>query len=124
MLIKYFDYTIHKQKGSLLISYGLINTHSTIVKPAKVQITTDSRNLFQKKLDVLELTVKQATQCAKEERGSRNDIPGCKKQDKKTVLAWRLSLLDLQNGEHEIDNLKKTFDLIERTAIGIALENY
>lgn len=51
-------------------------------------------------------------------------IETSKKHDKKTVLAWRLSLLDLQNGKYEIDNLKKTFDLIERTAIGIALEKY
>jgi hypothetical protein len=35
LLIKYFDYTINKQKGSLLISYGLINTNSTILKPER-----------------------------------------------------------------------------------------
>jgi putative membrane protein len=87
MLIKYFDYTINKQKGSLLISYGLINTHSTIVKPEKVQITSVSRNFFQKKLDVLELTIKQATQGDKEERGSRIDIPGCNELEKNAVLS-------------------------------------
>ncbi len=87
MLIKYFDYTIHKQKGSLLISYGLINTHSTIVKPEKVQITSVSRNYFQKKLDVLELTIKQATQGDKEERTSRIDIPGCNEMEKNAVLS-------------------------------------
>ena len=86
MLIKYFNYTINKQKGSLLISYGLINTHSTIVKPEKVQITSVSRNYFQKKLDVLELKIKQATQGDKEERRSRIDIPGCNEIEKNAVL--------------------------------------
>lgn len=86
MLIKYFDYTINKQKGSLLISYGLINTNSTIVKPEKVQITSVSRNYFQKKLDVLELSIKQATHGDKEERGSKINIPGCNELEKNAVL--------------------------------------
>ena len=87
LLIKYFDYTINKQKGSLLISYGLINTNSTIVKPEKVQITSVSRNYFQKKLNVLELRIKQATQGDQEERRSRIDIPGCNEMEKNAVLS-------------------------------------
>jgi putative membrane protein len=87
MIIKYFDYTINKQKGSLLISYGLINTNSTIVKPEKVQITSVSRNYFQKKLNVLELRIKQATQGDQEERRSRVDIPGCNEMEKNAVLS-------------------------------------
>ena len=87
MIIKYFDYTINKQKGSLLISYGLINTNSTIVKPEKVQITSVSRNYFQKKLNVLELRIKQATQGDEEERRSRIDIPGCNEMEKNAVLS-------------------------------------
>ena len=86
ILIKYNDYTINKQQGSLLISYGLINTHSTIVKPEKVQITSVSRNFFQKKLNVLELKIKQATQGEKEERGSAIDIPGCNEVEKDAIL--------------------------------------
>ena len=57
-LIKFFDYTVTKQKGSLLLSYGLINTESTILKPEKVQIVNISRNYFQKKLNVLEIKIK------------------------------------------------------------------
>ncbi len=86
MLIKYFDYSVNKQKGSLLISYGLINKHSTIVKPEKVQITTISRNYFQKKLDVLELKIKQATHGDKAERESSIDIPGCNETEKNAIL--------------------------------------
>jgi hypothetical protein len=49
-------------------------------------------------------------------------IEAAKKQGKKSVLAWRVSLVNLQNGKYEIYHLKKAFDLIERTAIGIALD--
>ncbi len=86
ILIKYYDYNVNKQQGSLLISYGLINTHSTIVKPEKVQITSVSRNFFQKKLNVLELKIKQAMQGDKEEKGSAIDIPGCNEVEKDAIL--------------------------------------
>ena len=48
-IVKYFNYTITKQKGSLLLSFGLISTKSTIVKPEKVQEVSVSQNYFQKK---------------------------------------------------------------------------
>lgn len=43
---------------------------------------------------------------------------------KKTIPALRLSLLDLQDGKYEVSYLKDTFDLIERTTIGINLEKF
>lgn len=49
-------------------------------------------------------------------------IEACKKQGKKSVLAWRLSLSDLWSGKYEVEALVRTFDTVERTAIGIALE--
>lgn len=86
ILIKYFDYKITKQKGSLLLSFGLFNTKSTIIKPEKVQITAVSRNYFQKKMNILELKIKQATHDAKEERQSAIDIPGCNEAEKDAIL--------------------------------------
>ena len=50
IVFKYYDYKIARQKGSLLLSFGLLNTKSTIIKPEKVQITTVTRNYFQKKI--------------------------------------------------------------------------
>jgi putative membrane protein len=105
-LIKYFDYTINRQKGSLLISYGLINTNSTIVKPEKVQITSVSRNYFQKKLNVLELKIKQATQGDEEERRSRIDIPGCNEMEKDAVLSLIFSKIP-ENGVMLKPNFRK-----------------
>jgi putative membrane protein len=82
----YFDYKIARQKGSLLLSFGLLNTRSTIVKPEKVQITSVRQNFFQKKMNVLELKIKQATSGEKEERKSAIDIPGCSKLEKEAIL--------------------------------------
>ncbi|RDH39927.1 MAG: hypothetical protein CFE62_006520 [Candidatus Aquirickettsiella gammari] len=49
-------------------------------------------------------------------------IEATRKQRKKSVLAWRISLLNLQNEKYEIYALKRAFDLMERTGIGIALD--
>lgn len=86
ILLKYFDYTINKQEGSLLISYGIINKYNTILKPEKVQITAVSRNYFQKKLNVLEIKIKQAAQGGRQEHKSSIDIPGCNELEKNNIL--------------------------------------
>lgn len=85
-LIKYFNYSIAKQKGSLLLSYGLINTESTILKPEKVQIVNISRNFFQKKLNVLEIKIKQAASDEKKQSKAQIEIPGCNNFEKDEIL--------------------------------------
>jgi putative membrane protein len=86
IVFRYFDYKITKQKGSLLLSYGLLNTKNTIIKPEKVQITAVSRNYFQKKMNILEIKIKQATSGSKEERKSAIDIPGCNDLERDEIL--------------------------------------
>ncbi|WP_298136929.1 PH domain-containing protein [Flavobacterium sp.] len=85
-LIKYFNYSIAKQKGSLLLSYGLINTESTILKPEKVQIVNISRNFFQRKLNVLEIKIKQAVSDEKKQSKSQIEIPGCNTSESDEIL--------------------------------------
>lgn len=85
-VFKYFNYTITKQKGSLLLSYGLINTDSTIIKPEKVQIVTISSNYFQKKMNVLEIKIKQASGDEKKSKKSQIEIPGCNTIEKEEIL--------------------------------------
>ena len=51
-------------------------------------------------------------------------IENCKRQEKKTVLAWRISLFDLLSRKYEPAILAQTFLLFERTAIGIAAKKY
>jgi putative membrane protein len=86
IVFKYYDYKITRQKGSLLLSFGLLNTKSTIIKPEKVQITTVKRNYFQKKMGILELKIKQATSGEKEERKSVIEIPGCSETERDSIL--------------------------------------
>jgi len=85
-LIKFFDFTVSKQKGSLMLSYGLINTQSTILKPEKVQIVKVSSNYLQKKLNVLEIKIKQAI--SNEKQGSKSiiEIPGCNAFERDEIL--------------------------------------
>ncbi|MDR6844173.1 PH domain-containing protein [Flavobacterium granuli] len=85
-IFTYFDYKIARQKGSLLLSYGLLNTKSTIIKPEKVQITSVTQNFFQKKMNVLNLKIKQATGGEKEEHKQHIEIPGCSHLEKESIL--------------------------------------
>jgi len=85
-LIKFFDYKIIKQKGSLMLSYGLINTQTTILKPEKVQIVTISRNYLQKKLNILELKIRQAISDEKKDAKSLIEIPGCNETERDEIL--------------------------------------
>ncbi|WP_016990996.1 PH domain-containing protein [Flavobacterium sp. ACAM 123] len=85
-VFKYFDYKITKQNGSLLLSFGLLSTKSTILKPEKVQIVTVTRNYFQRKMNILELKIKQATSGEKEERKSVIEIPGCNELENEAIL--------------------------------------
>jgi putative membrane protein len=85
-IFTYFDYKIARQKGSLLLSYGLLNTKSTIIKPEKVQITSVAQNFFQKKMNVLQLKIKQATGGEKEGNKQLIEIPGCDQMEKEAIL--------------------------------------
>jgi putative membrane protein len=86
VIVKYFDFKITKQNGSLLLSYGLLNLKSTIVNPQKVQIITLSRNYFQMKMNILEIKIKQATSGEKEAKKNVIEIPGCNEQEREEIL--------------------------------------
>ncbi|SHG21500.1 putative membrane protein [Flavobacterium micromati] len=85
-IYKYYNYVIVRQNGSLLLSFGLISTKSTILKPEKVQIVVSSRNFFQKKMEILELKIKQATSGEKEQSSSAIEIPGCSEAEGNEIL--------------------------------------
>jgi putative membrane protein len=79
--VKYFELTISKHKHSLLISSGLLARKNTLLNPNKVQITTYSQNYFQKKMNLLNMSLKQANSGdshKKQDLQSTNlSIPGC-----------------------------------------------
>ncbi|OOG77567.1 PH domain-containing protein [Flavobacterium sp. A45] len=85
-IFTYFDYKIARQKGSLLLSYGLLNTKSTIIKPEKVQIISITQNFFQKRMNVLQLKIKQATGGDEEGKKQLIEIPGCNQTEKDAIL--------------------------------------
>lgn len=85
-VVRYFGFTMARQKGSLLLSFGLFNTKSTIIKPEKVQIVAYTRNYFQKKMNILELKIKQATAGENEERKHAVEIPGCNVAERDAIL--------------------------------------
>jgi putative membrane protein len=86
MVLRYFNFTIQKQQGSLLLSYGLLNTKSTILKPEKVQIAIVTRNYFQKKMGILQLRIRQATSGEKEHKNTAIEIPGCNETERDEIL--------------------------------------
>ena len=89
-VVRYFGYKITRQSGSLLMSFGLINTKSTIIKPEKVQTVTITRNFFQKKMNILNFRIRQAMSGNYDERGIRRDnaleIPGCNETERDAIL--------------------------------------
>jgi putative membrane protein len=86
VIFKYYNYKVALQNGSLLLSFGLLSTKNTIVKPSKVQITTISSNYFQKKMNVLEIKIKQATSTDKVNAKSLIEIPGCTAFEKEAIF--------------------------------------
>jgi len=85
-LVKYYGFKIAKQKGSLIMSYGLIATQSTILKPEKVQIVKITRNFFQKKLKILEISIKQTISDETKKDKSTIEIPGCNEIERDEIL--------------------------------------
>jgi putative membrane protein len=85
-LVKYYGFKIAKQKGSLVMSYGLIATQSTILKPEKVQIVKITRNFFQKKLKILEIKIKQTINDESKKDKSTIEIPGCNEIERNEIL--------------------------------------
>ncbi|WP_316796813.1 PH domain-containing protein [Pedobacter agri] len=78
---KYFQLEVSQHKNSLLLSSGLIAKKNTLINPNKVQITKHSQNYFQKKLNLLNISLKQAhfgeSKKGKEMQGNTLEIVGC-----------------------------------------------
>lgn len=92
-ILKYYNFRITRQNNSLLLSYGLLNTKNTIIRPEKVQMVTVGRNYFQKKLDILDIKIRQASNQEannQEHEKSAIEIPGCNTAEKDMLLQFLL----------------------------------
>jgi putative membrane protein len=92
-IIRFFGFKITKQQDVLLLSYGLLNTKNTIIRPHKVQIVTVASNYFQKKLNVYDLRIKQAINLEasnNQQKKTAIEIPGCNENERDTLLKFLL----------------------------------
>jgi len=92
-IVRYYNYKITKQKDSLLLSYGLINTKNTIIRPNKVQVVTIGRNFFQQKFNINDLKIRQASGVEANDRNQKKtaiEIPGCSDEEKNVLLEFLL----------------------------------
>ena len=112
MVVQYFGFTITRQKGSLLLSFGLLSTRSTIIKPEKVQITAVTQNYLQRKLDVTEIRIRQAAQQEQHRKKQVVEIPGCDTHEKNQILELLLGRVP-EIGEALRPNIRKLiFDVV------------
>lgn len=87
--LRFFEFKIFRQKGTLAISSGLFTRKNTLVTPRKVQLSAYSQNYFQKKLGILNIKVKQAaygTADEEESKKSHIEIPGCNGSERDDIL--------------------------------------
>ena len=89
--IKYFDFEVIKRKAVLAITSGLFEKKHTLLKPARVQISSYSQNYFQKKLDLMNMKFKQASFSSADEDDKDNkkhdiEIPGCDERERDELL--------------------------------------
>lgn len=108
-ILKFYNFRITRQNNSLLLSYGLLNTKNTIIRPEKVQIVTVGRNYFQKKLDILDIKIRQASSQEannNEQRKTAIEIPGCNTSEKDMLLQFLLQEIP-QKGAMIKPNIRK-----------------
>lgn len=105
-VVKYFDFQMMRKSGSILLSYGLINKKSTILRPQRVQITAITRNFFQKKLNVAEIKIKQAGGGDTKHRHSIIEIPGCDQAEQNAIMTLLFNLVP-EKGAVITPNIRK-----------------
>ncbi len=85
-IVRFYNFSVRKDNGSLLIFHGLFDTKSTIIKPSKVQTLSLTQNYFQKKLDILQFKVKQASGGESEKNKNSIELPGFDKRESNEIL--------------------------------------
>ena len=121
VVFKYYDYQVVKHNDSLFLSFGLLSTKSTIVKPEKVQIVTVSRNYFQKKMDILEIKIKQATSGNRQNSKSIIEIPGCDENEKTAIFKLLFRIIPEKGIQLKPNYRKLVFSIFVFIVIPVAL---
>ena len=81
-LIKYYGYKALKKLQNLEVKYGLIQTKSILLSPIKVQEFRWTQNWIQKKINLRNVRISQASSMNVAAPNRRNivDVPGCSNQ--------------------------------------------
>jgi len=89
-LVKYYKFFTLKTNNNLTISYGLLSTKTTMMSPNKVQIFSYTQNWLQKKIDLCNILIFQASSemnmSEKSNEGSKIRIPGANKNDRDKIF--------------------------------------
>ncbi|MTG97732.1 PH domain-containing protein [Myroides sp. BIT-d1] len=85
-IIRYYNYQIVLKNGSLFLSYGLLHTKSTIIKPSRVQIVKATRNYFQKLWQITNFKVYQVAGSDAKNKKTALEIPGCSNEEMKDLF--------------------------------------
>lgn len=86
---KFFDLHMSRHNGALQLNYGLVAKKNTLLKPVKVQVTHINQNYFQRKLNLSNLLIKQASSTEidnQENKKSDIEIPGSSADERRQVL--------------------------------------
>lgn len=82
-ILKFYNYKVIVQNESLLLSYGLLHTKSTIIKPSRVQLVKIVRNYFQKLWGISSVKIHQVFGKESLNQKTALEIPGCSNDETK-----------------------------------------
>lgn len=88
IMVVYYNFHISRMTDSLLLTYGLFNNKSTMINPKKVQIIRLSSNYFQKKFNIFQLSIHQASSDIARDKKANIHVPGCSKTENDSILAF------------------------------------
>ncbi|MEC4114349.1 PH domain-containing protein [Myroides pelagicus] len=104
-IIRYYNFEIKLQNNSLLLSYGLFHTKSTIIRPTRVQFIRLTRNYFQKLMNITNFRIYQVSGNENENKKTALDIPGCSQEE----LAALVDMIYTQPLQWEGEKIKHNY---------------
>ncbi|MDM1408020.1 PH domain-containing protein [Myroides sp. DF42-4-2] len=82
-VVKFYNYKMVVQHQRLFLSYGLLQTKSTIIKPSRVQLVKIVRNYFQKLWGIAGFKIHQVFGKESLNQKTALEIPGCSNEETK-----------------------------------------
>ena len=93
-VVKNYDYQMVLQNKALAINFGLFAKKNTLLKAEKVQLTSFSQNFLQRKLNLFDIKLKQASSNDESDKDSKKafiEVPGCNLSERDSLLKMILN---------------------------------